>query len=87
MHKNVCPKNLGTLGVGRAQARLGSARLVTKEGSSSSSARLEGGSARSGSARNWLEECWLEARLGSRVVSSKSSTSQVEPGLTRLDQA
>ena len=60
------------LGVGRAQARLDSARLVTKEGSSSSLARLEEGPARSGSARNWLDVIGLEARLGSRFVGSKA---------------
>ena len=71
--------------MGRAQARLGSARLVTKEGSSSSLARLEGGSARTGSARVWLDVLGLEARLGSRLVGSKARRAQVEPSLTRLE--
>ena len=75
------------LGVGRAQARLGSTRLVTKEGSSSSSARLEGGSARSSSARIWLDVTGLEARLGSIFVGSKARRARSSQAWSGLKQA
>ena len=75
------------VGVGRAQARLGSARLVTKEGSSSSLARLEAGSRNFGSK-------WLGSKMARRFLARSSARLEGselekldEPGRARLDQA
>ena len=79
--------NSSELGVGRAQARPGSARLVTKEGSCSSLARLEAGSRNFGSK-------WLGSKMARRILARSSARlegseleSSTSPGRAKLDQA
>ncbi len=77
--------NYTKIGVGRAQARLDSARLVTKEGSSSSLARLEVGSRNFGSK-------WLGSKMARRLLARSSARlegseleSSTSPGRAKLE--